>query len=240
VSRRRRTTAESEQPIHRGPSPRWRARRVFYIAVEGEETEPDYLDYLNAEFGDEHGFYIHVLAKKGGYKPLPAVNAALAYQGDVEDHDKDETADPALRPQLWAMFDHDTHVQIREAFSLAEREGLKIAFSHPSFDLWLLLHFSDFQSSQSGSSTIVVEKLRGADPVFARYATRSGEKKLDEPRINALRGNHSQAAKRAQRLSDDCRTGVCSRRAGHASHCQPASRDPSTDVWRLLAALGIL
>jgi RloB-like protein len=145
-----------------------------------------------------------------------------------------------LRPQLWAMFDRDTQPQIREAFAQAEREDVQIAFSHPSFDLWLLLHFSDFQGSQGGSSKIVVGKLRGADAAFARYATRSGEKKLDGRRINALRGKHGHAAKRAQRLSDDCLTGACSRGAGHCDHCQPTDRDPSTDVWRLLDALGIL
>jgi len=59
-------------------------------------------------------------------------------------------------------------------------------------------------------------------------------------RAQALHGKHTAAAKRAKRLIDDCPTGVCSASGGHATHCDPLHRDPSTDVWQLLTELGVV
>jgi len=39
---------------------------------------------------------------------------------------------------------------------------------------------------------------------------------------------------------DDCPTEACSAIDGHADHCEPIRRDPSTDVWRLLVELGVV
>jgi hypothetical protein len=53
--------------------------------------------------------------------------------------------------EVWALFDRDQHTDVREAFARIEEhnaeaavnsyEDIQIGFSHPSFDLWLLLHF---------------------------------------------------------------------------------------------------
>jgi hypothetical protein len=54
------------------------AATVVYVAVEGEVTEPDYLDYLNEAFGEDHGFRINIVWRRNGLKPLAAVKAVLA------------------------------------------------------------------------------------------------------------------------------------------------------------------
>jgi hypothetical protein len=94
------------------------------------------------------------------------------------------------------------------------RKDVQIGFSHPSFDLWLLLHFQQLSNPQDGSSAQVHEKLRG-HPAFERFATSTSV------------------------LVRNCPTRSCSPAGGHADDCDPLRRDPSTDVWRLLQSLGI-
>src|SRR5215471_3347433 len=110
------------------------------------------------------------------------------------------------------------------------------SFSHPSFDLWLLLHVQDLTSAEGGRSDAVHEKLRAAEPAFAGYG-KNGDKSLTGIRARALVGSEGEAGKRARRLVDQCPSGACSAAAGHTVDCPPVMRDPSTDVWRLLEAL---
>jgi hypothetical protein len=125
---------------------------VLYVACEGESTEPDYLQYLNEEFGDGDGanrqpFRIQPVYRKNNMSPLQAVEA-------VRDH--------AAEDEAWALFDRDEHHDIPQAMRTAAEHKIELGFSHPSFDLWLLLHFQPFSGTQSGSSRIVAEKLRKA------------------------------------------------------------------------------
>ncbi|WP_371783429.1 RloB family protein [Streptosporangium subroseum] len=241
MSGERRKHSEVGRSLHRGPSPIRRGNRVFYVAVEGEVTEPDYLAYLNKEFGEDHDFFIHTLSVGNGLKPLPCVEKVLEYEGEVRDHEIRYPEDDARKPRLWAVFDRDQHHGIPEAMKKARKGDVRIAFSHPSFDLWLLLHFQDFSGAQDGSSAIVHEKLR-SQPAFRRFAATNAaeDKALKGDRVAALKERHGAARSRARRMTDDCSASLCSKATGHAPHCDPLSRDPSTDVWRLLAELGIL
>lgn len=224
---RRRSNPNVERRLQRGPAPRWRGNRVFYVAVEGERTEPDYLSYLNREFGREHQFFVHPLHRPNGMTPSEVVARVL------EEHGGDDQS------QHWAVFDRDQHPDIPQAFRDARRYGVRVAFSHPSFDLWLLLHFIPVAEQQHGSSQWIHEKLRQQHG-FERFGSASGDKAITEARIVALAGKHEVATERARHLVDDCPRGSCSASAGHAWQCDPSRRDPSTDVWRLLAELGIV
>jgi hypothetical protein len=226
VTRRRRDSS-AERRLQRDSAHPWRGNRVFYVAVEGEQTEPGYLSYLNREFGPEHQFVLHPLYRSNGMTPSEVVARVLE-----ERHDHEGS-------QRWAMFDRDDHRDIPQAFREARRHGVQVAFSHPSFDLWLLLHFIPVSEQQHGSSEWIHEKLRrrhGSE----RFASASGEKAITNSRIAELRGKHYTATRYAQRIVDDCPGGDCSALTGHAPQCDPLRRDPSTDVWRLLAELGIV
>lgn len=168
--------------------------------------------------------------------------------------------------EAWVLFDRDGRdrdADIRRALLEAAASKIEVGFSHPSFDLWLLMHFQSFSGAQSGSSKIVVEKLRGARDAeaFNDYDKR-GDKSVKGARRDALRGRESTATTNARALVNACAHGACdaaqarekpvdrnaavesweswSARSGHASDCPALSRDPSTDVWRLLAALDIV
>ncbi|MEV4577977.1 RloB domain-containing protein [Nonomuraea jabiensis] len=143
-----------------------------------------------------------------------------------------------------------------------QRLGSSWRFSHPSFDLWLLLHFQPFGGTQGGSSKLVIEKLRqakGAD-AFKNY-DKKNDKSIKGPRRDALKGREGNAVTHARSLVVSCPHGACkpahaktepigrdaeaqspqewAARSGHALTCPVLHRDPSTDVWRLLVALGI-
>lgn len=225
---------------------------MLYVACEGESTEPDYLDYLNEQFGDGDGrerrpFRIQQVFRKNGLTPSGVVEAARKAAGEDE---------------AWALFDRDQWDDIPQAVKAAAESRVELAFSHPSFDLWLLLHFQAFGGAQSGSSKFVVEKLRqakGAD-AFKDYG-KGGEKSIKRGRRDALKGREGKAVAYARSLVASCAQGVCkpgraktvlvgndaepqspqewAARSGHVPECPVLQRDPSTDVWRLLVTLGI-
>lgn len=252
---RRRGTIDDDRPLERGPGGTDRAVRVLYVACEGERTEVDYLNYLTKEFGDGEGdrprFRIQPISKKNGYLPTETVAAARRHAGTDE---------------AWVLFDRDgadRDEDISQALKEAAAHKIEVGFSHSSFDLWLLLHFQTLSGAQNGSSRIVVEKLRSAPgaAAFKDYDIRN-DKSVKAVRCDALRGREETAALNAKALVGMCEHGDCkgsradakpvgrdartessarwSARSGHSEHCPALKRDPSTDVWRLLAALGIV
>ncbi|WP_282794380.1 RloB family protein [Streptomyces sp. CC224B] len=229
--------------------------RILYVGCEGESTEPDYLRYLNGRFGNgERGnppFRIVPVFEKDGLTPERVVDKVnVKADGD----------------EAWALFDRDRHTKIPQAVADAAATGVELCFSHPSFDLWLLLHFQEFGGKQSGSSENVKTKLRKAHLAFKKFDERN-DKSVKGPRATALAGKAVHAITNARRLVSQCEHGACkaaqakivetrepggtvvrsgpkpperwAARSGHAPTCPVLDRDPSTDVWRLLASLGI-
>jgi hypothetical protein len=153
--------------VHRRPG-RDRSQREFYVVVEGEVTERDYLALLNAEHGDRCRFFIHPITRRHGMKPLEVVQRAieqLRELGEEPGNGQDMTEE---RVQVWALFDHDQHPCLLQAFSVAATTMVRDAFSHSSFDLWLLLHFQNVTSAEGGSSDAVHAKLRAVEPPIRR------------------------------------------------------------------------
>ncbi|MFD7970041.1 RloB family protein [Streptomyces clavifer] len=228
-----------------------RAQRVLYVGCEGESTEPDYLNYLNERFGDGsltggRRFRIQPVFAKNGLTPARAVAQVQA---------------KAEEDEAWALFDRDQHHDIPEALDLAAEQGTEVCFSHPSFDLWLLLHFQAFGGKRSGSSKDVVDALRQADPAFKDFDKRN-DKSVKDGRREALKKKESAAVRHARSMVDQCEHDRCKVKStrkdryqwagaperpdplipdsGHAADCPVLDRDPSTDVWRLLVSLDIV
>lgn len=76
--------------------------------------------------------------------------------------------------------------------------------------------------------SLPIDKLRNAHPVFADYGRR--KKRIDKPHFDALMEGDGirNAVHRARRLSR------------HFGHETPSQRDPSTEVYRLIEALGVV
>ncbi|WP_409469536.1 RloB family protein [Streptomyces sp. HC307] len=237
------------------------SQRLVYVATEGAKTERDYIILLNHAYGEEKKFHLHFCKHhdNNGLRPVEVVERVLA---DADRHE-----------EKWALFDRDsgdkTPEEIREAMHLAAKHGVHVALSHPSFELWLLLHFKQHTSPENGMSTTVLGRLRSHPEAdgFADYDTQSGDrgKGLGGPRGRSLLGRERTAVRNARKLVALCPhpSGGCSakgltveripgprsetketyeewnRRTGHAATCDPVRRDPSADVWRLLVSLGI-
>jgi hypothetical protein len=193
-----------------------RGNRIFYVVAEGEGTEYDYLGHLNRFYGPDLKFLIRWPNQRRGLSPSQVVAEAQ--------HVIDE---PGI--EVWGLFDHDGRPDIDQVCARAKRQHVKVALSHPSFELWLLLHFQDFPpAAQNGSNSVIMERLRASHPAFVHY--RDGNKRIDVRRAEALREDDRtrKAVDRARRLSSNF------------SYQTPSNRDPSTDLHLLVESLGIV
>lgn len=99
-------------------------RKVVLIVCEGERTEPSYFEEfpLLKNIREIHG---------AGANTLSVVREAIKIR------------DKGNFGEVWCVFDRDSFPanNVVKAFALAKKEGIKIAFSNESFELWYLLHF---------------------------------------------------------------------------------------------------
>lgn len=58
---------------------------------------------------------------------------------------------------VWVVIDKDEFVDFDEAIKKAEKEGLSVAWSNQSFELWYLLHFQNVSAAMI--NTTLVERL---------------------------------------------------------------------------------
>ena len=47
---------------------------------------------------------------------------------------------------IWAVFDRDEHPNVPQALDVCKATKVKVAFSDPCFELWLILHERDFDA----------------------------------------------------------------------------------------------
>jgi len=113
-------------------------RNLFRIYCEGENTEPEYFKSfpINTE--------TRVVAIGLGRSKTALVEKTieLLNRDQLLKRQKNYDADR----QLWVVFDYDVRNEENEAFDfnqavdLAHRNGLQVAYSNDSFELWFLLH----------------------------------------------------------------------------------------------------
>lgn len=211
-----------------------RARQV-YIFTEGEVTEPEYIDIIVrhgtlAKPGKSVEHHIENPNAVGKHrKPHALVKDAVRTLRTVER----EAKDAGLKqdkdwnwPQVWVLFDRDDHLSIPDARRLADKEGVKIAYSHPCFELWRLLHYTNYTSTFGGVCGDANSRLR-ACPGFAttygrqvRTVSEQQSKHLRDEQVLSADGQRYVAAKKyAQKIN-----------AGQSA-VNPEDWDPFTDVW---------
>ncbi|MFD2419357.1 RloB family protein [Amycolatopsis pigmentata] len=140
--------------------------------------------------------------------------------------------------EIWAIFDRDEHPDVLTARdAVKDHPKIKIAFSHPSFDFWLLLHFSLFDVPQDGHNDDVLTRL-AACPGFTGFGP--SDKKITQARADELRPRAGAAVRHARKLEKRCEDDRCVHDRGTASRCGLLDQDPSTGMWRLLESLGVL
>ncbi len=144
---------------------------VFLIVCEGERTEPNYFKSFRVPRD-----VVAVEVQGTGYNTLSLVRRAVELR-DRGDYD-----------QVWCVFDRDAFPpeNFNEAISLAEREGLSVAYSNEAFELWYLLHYVYLNTGISRADYITRLEAR----MGRKYRKNSVDMySLLEPRQPAAIGN---------------------------------------------------
>jgi hypothetical protein len=159
-------------------------RRRFALLCEGKNTEPAYFRALKAIFID---VLIDIKEAVGVPMTIAEQSVQLVAGGKRRRRDSYEEHD-----EVWAVFDRDQHEPYDEAVGLCNNKGVKVARSNPCFELWLILHLSEFDRPHGSHAVQAhLEKLcpdydskRGKKPDCSRFvalvelAERRAEKQL--------------------------------------------------------------
>ena len=121
--------------------------------------------------------------------------------------------------KVWCVFDIDAKktLELQRAKQLADRNGIKIALSNPSFELWFLLHTDYYSTRPFSSNEDLLNELKSRFPAY---------KKTDDSMFKALLPAQRQAINKAKRLMvyhQDCGNRLCSRES-----------NPCTQVFELV------
>ena len=169
----------------RGPS-RDSSPRVL-VVCEGERTEPLYLEAFAA---DEKNGLINVEAVGLGWDPRSLVDEAARRRKKAERESKRE-GDANLRyDDVWCVFDIDSAPRERrvpEAREAAAARNIALGISNPSFELWAVLHYQEF------------DRPCTQDEIARTLKTHSPGYHKDLP-YEKMRGNYETAVTRAKAL----------------------------------------
>lgn len=211
----------NRQPARIGRAERkQRDDRVFLVATEDTHAPRQYFDNLKGSMprvlvkviptpeGSGHSSPQHVVER------LRNSFMEARRSGHVQEGD-----------EFWVLLDTDHHTRgthlanTCQAMQVARSAGFEIAFSNPSFELWLLLHHSEVGKSEAfPDAQSVVARLQA---VLGGYRKNEFQPETFRPTMVPL------AIKRAQALEDepDNPTGDWPERVG-------------TRMYRLMKALG--
>ncbi len=130
------------RPIKRGHFKK-QPKRKFVLFCEGRNTEPSYFDALRASLSNA---LIEI-------EPIPGVGVPNTIADRAAEKAKELGLVKGSRKKLesfeesdqaWAVFDKDDH-EVERAFDVCRANQVGIAFSNPCFEVWLILHYEDFQ-----------------------------------------------------------------------------------------------
>lgn len=137
------------------PSSTKTVKPIFRVFTEGSETEPNYIKSYVEDYLKKKGCFnkIVVAYKPRNHSPSGLLEEAAAAKRSGVDGD-----------EFWIVFDKDGHAKIPETFKLAREEGIHLAFSNISFEVWLLLHF-EYTTKEYASGRLLTKDREH----FARY-----------------------------------------------------------------------
>ncbi|WP_187281470.1 RloB family protein [Nonomuraea sp. C10] len=209
------------------------ANRIFYVVAEGAVTEYDYLTMVQNEFSVPCSFRIDMpKARPDDMKPCKVAEHVLT----VADEDARRSRGERYA-EIWALFDRDQHRDVGQALdALSGHPKIRVAFSSPSFDFWLYLHYGMYDVPQSGCNDHV-HRLLAQRPAFAGFGGK--DKRITRSRAEDLLPRVGKAYANARNLGMRCASGACAHPGGAEPGCDLLDQDPSSGMWRLLDSLGV-
>ncbi|MFD3917538.1 RloB family protein [Streptomyces sp. NPDC058595] len=211
---------------------------TVWVFTEGSLTEPQYIDIvkglrdrsirLSVRIGNDertHGGTKGPRNPTYSRKPLDIFDHAVAKLREEQRRAKHEKWPAPPRgtrwTTVWCLFDRDQHEGIDTIHKEAEEiDGLEIAYSHPCFELWRLLHCQDYTSSFGGVCGEATKKLPFVTP---RMSKEQAKVVLPSQILKTNVDGFAKARDRAQRMNNR-----------HPDHVEKSRRDPYTDVWRFV------
>lgn len=175
--------------------------KSILIVCEGEKTEPLYFDSFDV-------YSVSVKVKGTGKNTVTLVDEALRYKNEYD--------------EIWCVFDKDSFQaqQFNNACQKAKSNGLKLAYSNESFELWYILHFQFLQSQLNRKQYITT-----LNQEFSRKFNRQ-YRKNDSETYELLKDYQNTAIKNAKRLTSFYSQGTT-----------PANQFPVTYVYELVEEL---
>lgn len=193
-------------------------RRLYLIVTEGA-TEAAYLSHFRTTTGPDV-VAVSAGANKQGLVKLAVAERAKRIKSDRYDEDRDET---------WVVMDRDVDprnphdkMHFNEALNLAKKEGIKVALSNDSFELWYLLHFQEVTGPMHRRD--IDKKL--SEHLGRTYKSRHGSSKVEDLFLET-HGNIGLAMERAKRLES----------AANDAGLVPVDANPITTVPDLIYAI---
>ena len=126
-----------------------RDSRLFVVATEGEKTEEQYLNIFQSR-------RVKVEVLSTGPDGKSAAKHVLARMAEFE-----ERYDLGPDDERWLMFDVDRQRPqfIEEVTQMGLESGYRLAVSNPCFELWLLLHLREHDTTDLECAA-VINRLR--------------------------------------------------------------------------------
>lgn len=135
-------------------------KHTILIVGEGQETEPNYFDGLSRVQCVRNRYAVTV--KKGnGRSRVQIMQEAINKKGRGKQYD-----------ETWCVFDtesldsDDAVNDYNAAIALANKNGIEVAVSNPSFEVWLLAHFTRSSRHFSNGDAVIVELNKHWRPAF--------------------------------------------------------------------------
>lgn len=108
----------------------------YLIATEGIATEVNYFEGIKSEINKKYKDRMKVqkisLKVKGIGKGTVSLVEEVVKRRSLGNYS-----------EVWVVFDKDEFQDFDDAIRLAKKEGLKVAWTNESFELWILLHFQN-------------------------------------------------------------------------------------------------
>jgi hypothetical protein len=206
-----------------------KAGSAILVVTEGENTEPAYFEWVRKKFSAPTVELVEHGAGRGD--PAALVKEALRLSKErreklckhqlsinqVDDFD-----------EIWIVFDTDvlTVEKRNSGIAFAKSKGIKVAYSEPCFEFWLLLH-ATFTTAQMAKCSDVIPHLAkylGWNNYSGRGKKGSEVSDLMEPLVQ--KASIQKAVKHAERI-----------RQYHSDGNTPFPANPSTDVGLLIRSI---
>jgi hypothetical protein len=211
---------------------------TYLIVCEGTKTEPNYFNAIRERI--RRLYYSELKKRAAGKKPCVIGRKRERIELEIWGAGRNtmslvkyamERMRRAENPyyQVWVIFDKDdfSAEQFNEAIETAIGNGLYVAWSNQCFELWLLLHFEDFDRPCDRE-----EYFTRLNAIFARHRLANGHYSKADPHLYRYMqtvGCEEEAIQRARKLLKD--------RRYRDKSTTPADMVPATTVHLLVEEL---